>query len=99
MHLENVEIVHFIPGRVRLRSSELRGRPELAEHLRHRLSQVFGITAVEISEVTGSVLILYQAEHLAQEASLRDLKEIMVELFPNLNADEVLAWLVRAHQS
>ncbi len=96
MHLEKVEIVHFIPGRVRLRAAELRGQSDLAMHVREKTSQIPGITQVDISTVTGSVLIAYDSKVLARPESLQIMREVMEELFPNLDIDQVLSWLAKA---
>lgn len=97
MHLQNVEIVHFIPGRVRLRATELRGQDAFAERIQARLAQVPGISRVDINTLTGSVLITYDGQVLSRPDSLEVMREVMAELFPSLNADDVLAWLARGH--
>jgi len=97
MHLENVDIVHFIPGRVRLRASELRGQQGLAGEIQAKLRQIPGITTVEINILTGSVLIGYESQVLSRPDSLDVLRKVMEELFPSLDLDMVLSWLAKAH--
>lgn len=53
------EVVHALPGRLRLRSSALDGNPSLAAKLRRALTQTAGILHAEANSVTGTVLIQY----------------------------------------
>ncbi|HEX8203583.1 MAG TPA: hypothetical protein VF590_24115 [Isosphaeraceae bacterium] len=53
------EILHALPGRVRLRVAGLKRDPALAREIEGRLSADPAIRRVEASLVTGSVLILF----------------------------------------
>ncbi|MCZ6624896.1 MAG: hypothetical protein O7B35_11805 [Deltaproteobacteria bacterium] len=53
------QIVHFIPGRVRVKIDQLKGNAPLAEDLQRVLSAVDGIHQAKASPFTGSVLICY----------------------------------------
>jgi len=55
-----VHVTHAVPGRVRLKVHALKGRPAVARQLEDRLRRVSGMRHVEVSPVTGSVLLLYE---------------------------------------
>jgi len=59
-------VVSFTPGRLRLRFKELK-EDAIAENVKTRLSEVPGITKVEINKVTGSILIEYAQKVLPTE--------------------------------
>jgi Heavy metal associated domain 2 len=56
MKLQDIRLVHAIPGRVRFRIDTLKGRPEEAEKIQQALATVRGMLSAEASPVTGSVL-------------------------------------------
>lgn len=53
-------VVHRLPGRLRLRLTELRNDPEALANVVANLRTIPGIQAVEASAVTGSVLLRYE---------------------------------------
>ena len=53
------------PGRLRLRLTQLRGHGRLAEQVARALEGHEGITRVDVSARTGSVLILYDPQRYA----------------------------------
>lgn len=55
-----VEIVHSLPGRVRLRSGIIKNQQPIADSLHDTLNMVEGITAAAVDWRTGSVLIHYE---------------------------------------
>jgi hypothetical protein len=52
-----LEVRHTISGRMRLYAPVLRGNPSLGEHLVVELGKADGITTIETSPVTGTVMI------------------------------------------
>jgi Cu2+-exporting ATPase len=63
-----VSLVHAIPGRVRLKLSDLRDNQDLADRIQRELPNLEGVDAVEANPRTGSVLIHYDACKAASPA-------------------------------
>lgn len=95
MHLENVKVVYFFPGRLRLSVPELKGHAEEAEMMRNKLLVIPGITTVDADASSGAVLIKYDRKTLKQPESIAIMRTVMAELFPSLNLDEAAKWLAR----
>ncbi len=91
MKVENVKVVHFVPGRVRLRSDELQGDPSLAKWLKTSLDEIPAVHGVEVSSLTGSILISYKPAELRNAESKEALIEAVRMLFPGLNVSKLLA--------
>ena len=70
MLLRSVEVASYIPGRIRLRSKKLVGNLSLELKIKSQLSAFSEIDMVEISIVTGSILITYVPEKLRQNVDL-----------------------------
>jgi hypothetical protein len=60
--LAEAKVVSDAPGRVRLRLNDLKGRDALARQTAEALGSLDGIKQVEVSSLTGSVLLLYDTE-------------------------------------
>lgn len=59
LNAESVRVVHFVPGRVRIKIDALKGHPEATEGIVSQLSSLPDIHDVQASATTGSVLIRY----------------------------------------
>ena len=59
MKLEDIRLVHAIPGRIRLKLDGIKGNPEQARDIESRLGTVRGIHRVEASSLTGSVVATF----------------------------------------
>lgn len=70
------EVLHFIPGRVRIRLHRLKGSPALAEEVRGRLSAIEGVRSVETNHVTGTVLLQYDPAGIQWESVLSVAREL-----------------------
>jgi hypothetical protein len=55
-----LQLVHALPGRVRVRLPRLKGHPALADEVERVLTAMTGIEHVEASTTTGTVLVLYK---------------------------------------
>jgi hypothetical protein len=93
MQIQDVEVLHFIPGRVRLRVSRLKQEGEIAQQVHNAFSRVPGITGVDINPVTGSVLLHYDTKAVTTPESARVLSETLRVLFPRLDVDRILRWI------
>lgn len=88
---QGVDIVHFIPGRVRLKVQQARGNAVLAQSIEAKLGAVPGIGRVEVHAVTGSVLISYDTTALRTSAG--QLVAVLGELFPGADTGRLWGWL------
>lgn len=65
MTIHDAQVVHFLPGRIRLKSAQFKGNPALAQEVQQTLLTLPGVLSVEAQPTTGSVLVLYDsANHL-----------------------------------
>jgi hypothetical protein len=99
MNLEDIKIVHAIPGRMRLKVADVRENPTLAGELQRRLTSLSGVRKVEVNPRTGSVLILYEATAFASAEALQELAKPLAEIFPGLEINEVRSWMSSANGS
>jgi hypothetical protein len=53
------DLVHHLPGRLRLRSGVLKGNARASEEARRHLAQISGVTSASANPLTGSVLLEY----------------------------------------
>ncbi|HEV8712727.1 MAG TPA: hypothetical protein VGX03_07875 [Candidatus Binatia bacterium] len=86
-----IRVVHAIPGRIRLKVAQVRKNPALASEIQTRLATVHGIRQVEVNPLTGSVLMLYEAQDVASSDSLRTLAEPLAALFPGFDLKDFIA--------
>ena len=68
--LRSVEVVSYIPGRVRLRSRKLVGNGKLEIEIKRQLGAFAEIESVDTNTVTGSILITYTPEVLRHNVDL-----------------------------
>ena len=85
--IKGVQVVHAMPGRVRLRISKVRDNPAFAQKAQDKLGRVPGIKRVEVKPLTGSVLIFYDAAALLAAGATAALTDGFSELFPELGAE------------
>jgi hypothetical protein len=86
MTIKGVQVVHAMPGRVRLRVDKVKGNPALALKAQDRLGRVPGIKQVQVKPQTGSVLIHYDVAGLLAEGAMAALTDGVSELFPEMGA-------------
>ena len=68
--LRSVDVASYIPGRIRLRSKKLIGNNKLEQEIKRQLKAFSEIETIEISTVTGSILITYVPEVLRRNVDL-----------------------------
>lgn len=66
---------HHVPGRIRIRSAAVKHNAARAAALREWLESIAGVTAVETSTVTGSVLVRYNPAAADGDAIVRELRD------------------------
>ena len=72
--LPEAEVASEIPGRARLRLPALKGRTALVEQCAATLGILPGVTRVQISSLTGSILIFFDTD---EYSSLQDLLNVV----------------------
>jgi hypothetical protein len=54
-----IDVVHYLPGRLRLRLARLKGSARAGEEARFHLSQLAGVSSAKANAGTGSLLVEY----------------------------------------
>ena len=90
---DEVKIVHFLPGRVRLKVAAIKGNPGRAEDMRAAFARVPGVQAIDYNTLTGSVLIRYDGGRLRAQDAAAQIRNALQEHLPGLDADAILDWL------
>ena len=98
IQVDGVKVVHFIPGRVRLKVKEMKGEVEFSQQVEAELSTVPGIEQVEVNPITGSVLIKYDTAAVDCDASIDALAATLRHLFPSLDVDRMRSWVDRVRK-
>jgi hypothetical protein len=103
MAAQAIQVVHFLPGRVRVKLSGLKGNTALAREVQHTLVAIDGIQHVEVSPITCSVLVLYDPG-MAESFTLKSLNAEVVDSLTaladalglsleDIDMDELQRWL------
>lgn len=93
MKADDVKVVSFLPGRVRLKVEALKRDAVFAQAVRDDLGAVPGIREVDIKGATGSVLIRYDRKAVSSPESLAALEEVLGRHFPSLDVSRLRGWL------
>jgi Heavy metal associated domain 2 len=59
LKLEDIRLVHALPGRIRFKLESIKGNPEQARDIEARLATVRGMHHVEAKSLTGSVVATF----------------------------------------
>jgi hypothetical protein len=89
MTTNEVELAHYIPGRVRIRISKVKGNASLAEDIRQNFSAIAGIHKVEANPLTGSVLVEYDPQTVGSLGSLITMADTFGVLPDGLNPENI----------
>jgi hypothetical protein len=65
-----VELLHAIPGRIRLRVPEIKGNPARAREVEQQVGRLKVVRRIEVSPITGSVLVTYDPDDSASLAEV-----------------------------
>ncbi len=85
-----IRIVHFLPGRVRLRVAALKGQPQLAQEIQAAFDGLPGLTGIRTNTATGSVLITYDPHRILAEDGGERLRTVLQQQLPDLDVDQVI---------
>ncbi|MFZ5792925.1 MAG: HMA2 domain-containing protein [Pseudomonadota bacterium] len=69
-----IHCVHHVPGRIRVKSPQIKNSPDRAQALERFLFAVDGVGAVSASTITGSVVIRYAVEETSGPAIMDQLR-------------------------
>ena len=84
-----IQVVHALPGRIRFRVSSLKYNADFAREVERKLAAITGVTGVDASPSTGSLLMHYRSKELVAGP----LREALETWFPRLDTDSLLASL------
>ena len=59
MAAQDFQIIHAIPGRIRVRIGKVKDNPSLADELQQKLSAIRVIQQAAVNPLTGSILVTY----------------------------------------
>jgi Heavy metal associated domain 2 len=85
-----ITVKHAIPGRIRLRLLQMLHNEALAAGLPGFLALVPGVTSVEASTATGSLLITFIPGDLATVKARQNLAVVMHRFFPRLDTESLV---------
>ncbi|MFB6248229.1 MAG: HMA2 domain-containing protein [Salinibacter sp.] len=88
-----VRVASFVPGRVRLKSRQLRDDEPLGTRIAEALEEVDAITEAAVNARTGSVLVCYDADRLEDLPSLIDRADAFGLLPDDVDPEELKAMI------
>jgi hypothetical protein len=89
-----LHVVHHFPGRLRVRARPFRESPELAGQVAAAIGEEPGVLEVRTSEITGSLVIVYQPHRVQLPRLIQRL--LAVSGLPAVEVDDVDRWQQRA---
>ena len=81
MAAQEAQVLHFTPGRIRIKHSKVKDNAAFAEEIQRKLSSVSGVSQVKANPLTGSVLVLFDDQRVEPPSSLLDMGQTL-DLFP-----------------
>lgn len=82
---------HFGPGRVRITTRRLKGKPDLARKLEKHFSSARGFHRVEIDPTSGSCLLVYDSHVITSPDFVEKLSDTLPAFLPKVNVEKLLA--------
>lgn len=79
--LQQVQVLHYIRGRVRLYSRHLVNNAGIAAEIRRQLEAAPEVTNFSVNTLTGSVLIEYAPEKIANNPLLQELEQLAAKQY------------------
>ncbi|WP_304542711.1 HMA2 domain-containing protein [Desulforamulus aquiferis] len=80
-HVAGVQVLHYIPGRVRIYFRQIYNSPAKAEELRNYLGGFKEIRSFTVNHQTGTVLIEYSPEAVAGNKFLQEIEKLIVSRY------------------
>lgn len=81
LFLQQTQVLHYMPGRVRLFSQHLLNNQEAARQVSEHLEAIPEIKDFTVNAATGSLLIHYSPEDISQNPLLRDVEKIVAKQY------------------
>ncbi len=81
LFLQQTQVLHYMPGRVRLFSQHLLNNQEVARQVSEQLAAIPEIKDFTVNAATGSLLIHYSPEDISQNPLLRDVEKIVAKQY------------------
>jgi hypothetical protein len=78
---QHVEVLHYVPGRVRLYSSQLVNNPINVQQVTAYLDSVSEIHTFSVNPGTGSVLIQYSPDDMAKHPLLTEVEKLVARQY------------------
>lgn len=85
-----IRIRHHIYGRIRLHIQKMQYNQVLADRIKRSLSDIKGISDVEASAATGSLLVIFDPKELAVSQSRQNFSDIIEGFFPGLDTETLI---------
>jgi hypothetical protein len=88
---EQVQILHHVPGRIRIKVPRLKGKPKACKAIDDMAIAIQGVHGVKAHPVTGSVLVHYDKANpevmRRLEQALEELENFLAFIDPNVQED------------
>lgn len=81
LFLQQTQVLHYMPGRIRLFSQHLLNNQAVARQVSEHLAAIPEIKEFTVNAATGSVLILYSPEDVSQNPLLRDVEKLVAKQY------------------
>jgi len=78
---QHVEVLHYVPGRVRLFSHQLINNPDNVQQVKKYLDSISEIHAFSVNPGTGSVLIQYSPVDVAGNPLLTEVEKLVARQY------------------
>ncbi len=98
MRLEDIHLVHSLPGRLRFKLEGLKGQPDQAREIEARLAEVRGMQGVQASSLTGSVVAKYDPAVLESLDLYVAIANAMGIAASDLNSESLARWHAKETQ-
>lgn len=95
MRLEDIHLIHSLPGRIRFKLEGIKGKADQAREIEARLAAVHGIHSVQASYLTGSVVAKYDPAVLESLDLHFAIAKAMGIAPSDLNAEYLAKWYAR----
>ncbi len=92
---KGIKVVHYIPGRLRLRVEAVRQAPHLRQRVEEEFARIPGIRKVRASASTGSVLLEYDHAAITSPETLEGLRNAVGAVFGPRELAELNGYLAR----
>ena len=79
--LQQIQVLHYMPGRVRIYSKHLINHPERVQQVNSYLKAMPEIKQFTINSATGSILIQYSPDDVSRNPFLRDVEQLVVKQY------------------